>query len=269
MSASSSDDPAHETVTASSRAVLMAATVAAEQVARHWRNQAERQQAASAGDAGRWSERYDAQRRLARIEVGAADQRWVDGVGLDQVARVWETTHAWSQLEPAEFGPESARIRGLVRDKYGVDLATPDAGATADRLHRAAEHEHELGTQDRAERRDATAAAVVTATAGADREHDRAEDAAATTPRAVAQHDQASNGLDAIAYDYDSEARRSQLVERAMEYGTEPDVAEGRARAANAQARPVRQATQPPARRTPARAPSWDAVRRRDPQRGR
>ena len=267
------EDPAYETVTAGNRAVLMAATVAAEQVARHWRHQAELAAGDTTADAGRWQERYAAQRRLAGVEVGAADQRWVDVVDVDQVARVWETAHAWAELEPDEFGPHADRIRDLVRDRYGVDLDDPDRAAARHELHEAVDREHVRGREDTDRANDDVASAVVLAGSGADRASDQAEDEVRVSRLAAGEHHDTAEALEGsaedCASDYDSDARREQLVERAVTFGAEPEVAAGRARAANAQARPVREATTKSARpgltRSPRRAPS----RQRDTHRAR
>lgn len=261
-------DPAHAGLDRGVRATLMAATVAAEQVARHWRSQKERQAALSGQDAQRVQARYDAQRRLALVEVGAADQRWVDVVDPDQVARLWETARAWSELEPDQFGPAADRIRDLVADRYGVDLSTGGEVGSQDRLRQAAHDQRDRAGQARGQAQgDALTADTILATAGHDAAADRAEDRELVGLDHATGHDDTATALDEVV-GYDSAERRQQLSQRALDAGIDPQTTGGRVRAANAQAKPVRRSTvankpQPGRTRKPAAARSRDADRGR------
>ncbi len=262
-------DPAHVGLDRGVRATLMAATVAAEQVARHWRTQKERQAALSGQDAQRLQARYDAQRRLALVEVGAAGQRWVDVVDPDQVARLWETARAWSELEPDQFGPAADRIRDLAADRYGIDLtATGGEVGSTDRLRQAAHDERDRADQDRGQAQgDALTADTILATAGHDTAADRAEDRELVGLDHATGHGDTAVALDEVA-GYDTDTRRQQLGQRALDAGIDPQTTGGRVRAANAQAKPVRRSTvankpQPGKARRPAAARSRDADRGR------
>lgn len=244
------EDPAARLTSQGIRAALMAATVAAEQVARHWQNQKQRQASASAADAARWSSRYDTQRRLARIEVGAPDDQWIRGADPDQVARIWETARAWSQLEPAEFGPSAEKIRTLVHDTYGIDL--PADSSTAEQLRDAATRERSAaetslspgrdpkGTQGIHDILDESTAATIIGTTGLDAAADQREDATNGHTNAAQTLDAAATTVDES---YDTPQRREALTRRAVDAGVDPDTAQGRTRASTARGRPVGEAT--------------------------
>ncbi|GAB3267026.1 hypothetical protein GCM10027425_33630 [Alteromonas gracilis] len=211
------DDAAGDLVTGGTRALLMAATVVAEQTARYYRDLKARRAAEESHTADQLGAEYNAARHLAWATVQATDQRWIDQTDPAQVARVWETAQAWARTEPETFAPAADRIADLIENHYGIDvreMATDQS--LIDELQQPTE------------------------TAGA-REVDRDLDQAAAT--AVS----AATSVEAVA---PSETqRREQLSARLTEHDVEQDAHASRIRSSHAQAEPAEQAVRAQTRR--------------------
>jgi hypothetical protein len=117
---------------------------------------------------------FDAQRDAVRADVGAtADARWWDSATPEQVAATYEKAAAWESLDP-EVARSAERMRGELRDRYGVE----NAGAGQAALREAVER-NERGRGDAAQQRGAAgvdvahAGAYVAAADRLDREGDR------------------------------------------------------------------------------------------------
>jgi hypothetical protein len=233
------EDPAAEQITKSARTLLMAAGVAAEQIARARQTAAERRAAAEGAEANQLQARWDAERSLAIVEVTSADRDWFDRATPQQIGAVWQTAQEWAQVDP-EFGPQAERIRVEIEERYGLDIASVDATGSdlSDELHAQEQFDRAKSRdRERHNRTDAQAADEILLTAGRD---------------------------------YDSDRRRQMMGERARAAGVDQDVVDGRVLAANAHARPLSEATQisdrPKAERRPRHSPR---SRSRDSEIGR
>lgn len=116
------DDAAGDLVTGGTRALLMAATVVAEQTARYYRDLKARQAAEESHTVDQLGAEYNAARHLAWATVQATDQRWIDQTDPAQVANVWETAQAWARTEPETFASAADRIADLIENHYGINV---------------------------------------------------------------------------------------------------------------------------------------------------
>lgn len=206
------EDPAAEQIAKSVRALLMAAGVAAEHVAQGRRNAAEQKMEAAGHEANLLQSRWDAERSLAIVEVTSADAAWFDRATPEQAGAVWQTAHAWSEVDP-EFWVQASRIGTEIENRYGVDIAAVSAegGHLSDEMNTPHDVEKVRSPdQDRERLVDEATAETILLTASAD---------------------------------YDTDHRRDAMGERARAAGVEHDVADGRVRAANAHSAPVKDAT--------------------------
>ncbi|MBB2925543.1 hypothetical protein [Cellulomonas cellasea] len=113
-------------------ALRMGLTVAGqvgERIARWLEQQAREAQARSEQAARELAERMGAERAAARAElVVVGRDEWWARAKPEEVARVWEVANTWSR-----FDPDAARaletIREQVRDRYGINSATPGTSA--------------------------------------------------------------------------------------------------------------------------------------------
>jgi hypothetical protein len=221
------EDPAAEQIAKSARTLLMAAGVAAEHIARARRNTAEDKAAVHGDQAEQLQARWNVERSLAIVEVTSADADWFDRATPQQAGAVWQTAHAWAQVDP-EFGSHAERIRTEIEDRYGLDIASIDVtgGDLSD----------ELRAQEQLDRANSRA-----------QERDNSADA------------QVADGILLTAgMDYDTDRRREAMGDRARAAGVEHGVVEERVRASNAFGAPLTEASRPgPTHRPPpARIPA-------------
>ena len=245
-----SEDAAQETMSRVSRVAVTAASMAVQAIAKQREQRARELAEAEADRARELQSRWDAERASARAQLAATDNVWLDRATPQEVAGAWQTAAVWAEFEPDAFAGTEARLAGEIERRYGIDPRTAgtdgleDAGdlhALAD-AERVREREHDEAARDAgarseaAERDDELGAGIVMAGA--------AQDAAAELGSAAA-HGHAASALDVDAdgVEYDSDARRSALAERAGDGGAEPDAVRARVVAANANGKPGRQAT--------------------------
>lgn len=263
------DDPADKGTRAAARVVMMGAGVVAERLVRERQRQAQERAHASDKEARQLQERWNGQRALARVEIETADERWLGAASPQQAAAVWQSAHAWASVEPEQFGSSAERLRRHLEDRYGVQIQTgQDVEA---QLRSAADKER---NQARAHEQDQaidnfTAATLLTGGDVEDLDQVRGESDEAGD-LAERHHDRA-DVLDgrADAAGYDTDQRRAQLATRIEAAGNDAPVVQERVRAANANAKPSKEATRTTsARRRGKRTRQWPAVSR-DTQLGR
>src|SRR4051812_14322374 len=142
------------------RVSLTVAARVAEQLARSREQAARDARAAGEHEARQLQARLDTERAAARAVLApVAREEWWQRADVNEIARAWETAHAWRELDP-DARQAAERIHDQLRDRYGID--TGDLRAD-ERAVRAA-----LVVRERARARDDEheAAALV---AGADR----------------------------------------------------------------------------------------------------
>lgn len=231
------EDPTDATFGRTVNATLMAASVIGRRLAEELREQAAQRERAEQVEAARLAQRYEAQRTTARAVVESADERWMRSASPEDAAQAYATARAWSEVDPS-FDAHAARIGRGIEDRWGVDVT---AGGDEAALRREADVER---SKARAENRSAltdevTAGAVVAGTIDEVEALDRESVHLSEGER----HTAAAADSQAEAAGYDTDARRRQLVDRAKEGGADAPTAEGRARAANANAKPLKDAT--------------------------
>jgi hypothetical protein len=206
------EDPAAEQIAKSARTLLMAAGVAAEQIARARRHTAEDKAAIHGDQREQLQARWTVERSLAIVEVTSADRDWFDRATPQQAGAVWQTAHAWAQVD-TEFGSHAERIRTEIEDRYGLDIASIDVigGDLSGELHAQEQFEQAQRLEQKLDHTGDT-----------------------QTSNAVLLTSDA---------DYDTERRRQAMGDRARKAGVDADVVNGRVLAANAHARPMREAT--------------------------
>lgn len=240
------EDPVGPAVDAATRTSLVAAGHVAVRLARERQEQANAWGEAAEQEARQLQQRWDAQRALARVEIEAADTRWLSQASAEQAAAVWQTAHVWAAVEPDAFGPSAERLRRDLQDRYGVDVLRGDSNESD--LRAAADHEQMKARRaDRERRVDEQSAATILASGGLDDEADEHREAAVDHRDEVNLRYGRADGLDARAdrVGYDTEQRRAELAARIAGAGVGEDAAGGRVLAANANARAVRDATRP------------------------
>ena len=252
------EDRSAETVQKVTRVAMTAASMLAEQIARQRQQQAQRVVDAEGAEAARLQARWDAQKAAAHAEFGSADQQWFDRAAPRETADLWQSSKVWVGVEPEEFGVEEARVRAEIERRYDINLVDVDREGRelAEELRELADAQRVREREsDRAATADEFGAGVVVAGAGQDAALDRAE----SERREAARSSSMANDLDAQAdgVEYDSDARRSALAERARAGGADVETVDARVKASNANGRPSRQAG---ARRkkvaTPSRPPA-------------
>lgn len=221
------------------RVVVAAAAAVARKVADQLREQADQRRAAEGAEADRLQARWEAGRAAARAQLAPVDERWLQRATPDQAAEAWGTAHAWSSVDPS-FRDDEVRLEQGIRDRWGVDVQDLSDEAS---LRHAADVEREDARDERAAgNADEIAAGGVLV--GTKDEVAALEDSSREFSNAETSADAAAS-LDASADEagYDSDACREQLSQRAVDSGVDPEVAQGRGRAANANAVPVKGAT--------------------------
>lgn len=235
------EDPGGDVGQKTIRVTMVAAGLAASRLARELAERQQRRRDEAELERAQSDARWQAERAAAQSQVRAADTAWLQTTSPEEAARTWSTAHAWAEVDPA-FRGDAERIRTGIEQRWGVNVTASDTEAS---LRAAADGERTYARQeDSARVVDEVAAggiladtpAELAALEDADRHVGNSED-----------HQDAAASLDgsADAAAYDSQARRDQLVSRATAAGVDPDTAQGRARAANANAEPVKNATQP------------------------
>ena len=233
------EDPGGDVGQKTIRVTMVAATLAASRLARELAERQQRRRDEAELERTQSGARWQAERAAAQSQVRAADAAWLATTSPEEAARTWSTAHAWSEVDPA-FRADADRIRAGIEQRWGVSVAPTDTEAS---LRAAAERERTYARQeDSARIVDEVAAGGVLA--GTPAELAALEDADRHLSN-VDDHEAAASSLDASAdaAAYDSQARRDQLVDRATAAGVDPGTAQGRARAANANAEPVKNAT--------------------------
>lgn len=249
------EDPSQAVVSKAARLAITAAAVVAEQVARQRQRAAQDLAAAEGAEAERLQSRWNAEGSAARTYVGSADDAWLERASVDEAAEAWRTASVWSQFEPEAFAADEARLAAAIEARYGVDVRRVDVdgkGEAADlrglaNPERVREREAEQASEaerarERAlERDDEIGAGLVMGGAA----QDAAANRAATEQGEMVGHARRAAGLDLAADDveYDTDARRAALAQRAAAGGADEKTVEGRVVASNANSRPGRQAT--------------------------
>lgn len=256
------EDPSQAVVSKAARLVITAAAVAAEQIARQRQRAAQDLAAAEGAEAERLQSRWNAERSAALARVSSADDGWLERASVDEAADVWRTANVWSQFEPEAFAADEARLAAAIEARYGVDVreavaaGRSDAGnlrAMAD-AERARERQAEQAREDEqareraAESEDEVGTGIVLGGAA----QDAAADRAAAEQAEVIGHGRRADALDVGAdeIEYDTDARRAALAQRATAGGADEKTVEARVVASNANGRPGRQATTRRARPT-------------------
>lgn len=237
------EDPSVETVQKVVRVAMTAASMLAEQIARQRQQEAQGVADAEGAEAVRLQSRWDAQKAAAHAEFGSADQRWFDLATPRETADLWQSSKVWVGVEPEEFGAEEARLRAEIERRNNINLVDVDREGCelAEELRELADaqriRERESG---RAAAGDEFGAGAVMAGAGQDVALDRAE----SERREAARSSSMAGDLDAQAggVEYDSDARRAALAERARAGGADVETVNARVKASNANGRPSRQA---------------------------
>ena len=240
------DDPAHEVVQKSSRVMMMAASMVAERVARERQRRQQEAADAKGAEAALLRARLDSQKAAARAELRAADAQWFDRASARETADLWQSAEVWNRVEPETFGAEQARIGQEIERRYDVDLGGVDQEGRDLAEELRARADAELVHEREANREailDETGAGVQVAGAG----QDAARDRAATERRDANRSGSMAADLDAQAgdVDYDSDAHRDALADRARQGGADEPTVEARVRASSANGRPSRQAATP------------------------
>lgn len=173
---------------------------------------------------------------------------WLERASVDEAADAWRTASVWAQFEPEMFAHHEDRIAAAIEARYGIDV-----GAEAETLRGAADRERarerqaeqardeELAREHNVERDDEAGVGIVISGAA----QDAALDQAGMEQGEIVGHGRRADVLDATASDveYDTEARRAALAQRATAGGADKKTVEGRVVASNANGRPGRQAT--------------------------
>lgn len=241
------EDPSQAVVSKAARLAITAAAMVAEQIARQRQRAAQDLAAAEGAEAERLQSRWNAERSAARAYVGSADYAWLERASVDEVAEVWRTVNVWSQFEPEAFAADEERLAGAIAARCGVDVRRVDVDGRAESgdLREIADAE-QAREDDRArgrvlERDDEIGAGLVMGGAA----QDAAADRATTEQGEVVGHGRRAAALDVAADDveYDTDARRTALAQRATAGGADKKTVESRVVASNANSRPGRQAT--------------------------
>lgn len=228
------EDPSGEVLDRTSRLVLSAAAVVGRRLADELHEQVARREAAEAAEAARLKQRWDAGQAAARAQVQVTGETWMQQATPEQAAEAWSTAHAWAGVDPT-FRADEERLRQGIKERWGVDVGAGDPAE----LQRKADLERvKAQAEDRAQVTDEMMAGGILAGTGdelvaledADRHSGNAEN-----------HEAAATALEASSYD--SEERRQALAERAVAAGIDGETADGRVRAANANAEPIKNAT--------------------------
>ena len=192
--------------------------------------------------------RWDAEPAAARAQVSSADALWLERASVDEAADAWRTANVWAQFEPEMFAHHEDRIAAAVEARYGIHVGTEAEvlRGAADReraRERQAERarDEELARERIVERDDEVGAEVVISGAAQDAVLDQTE----IEQGKIVGQGRRVDALDAAASDveYDTDARRAALAQRATAGGADKKTVEGRVVAANANGRPGRQAT--------------------------
>lgn len=267
------EDPSQAVASKAARLAITATAMVAEQIARQRQRAAQELAAAEGAEAMRLQSRWDAERSAARAYVGSADEAWLERASVDEATDAWRTASVWSQFEPEAFAADEERLAAAIEARYGVDVHTVDGRAEAGDLRglvgaeRVREREAEQAREDEQararvlDRDDEIGATLVMGSAA----QDAAADRAATEQVEVVGHARRAGALDMAADDieYDTDARRTALAQRATAGGADKKTVEGRVVASNANSRPGRQATErrarPPSMSRPPQAPGKNA----------
>lgn len=235
------EDPGGDVGDKAIRMTMVAASLTASRLARELAERQQRRRDEAELERAQADARWTAERAAAQSQVRAADGAWLQTASPEEAAKTWSTAHAWSEVDPA-FRGDAERIRAGIEQRWGVSVTGSDTEAS---LRAAADRERTYASQeDSARAVDEVAAGGIlagtpdelAALEDADRHAGNREDHQAAA---------ASLNASADAAAYDSQARRDQLVDRATAAGIDPATAQGRGRAANANAEPVKNATQP------------------------
>lgn len=235
------EDPGGDVGQKAIRVTMVAASLAASRLARELAERLQRRRDEADLERAQSDARWTAERATAQSQVRAADGAWLQTASPAEAAKAWSTAHAWAEVDPA-FRGDADRIRAGIEQRWGVNVTASDTEAS---LRAAADRERAIARQeDSARVVDEVAAggiladtpAELAALEDADRHVGNSED-----------HQDAAASLDASAdaAAYDTQSRRDQLVGRATAAGVDPATAQGRARAANANAEPVKNASRP------------------------
>lgn len=249
------EDPGGDVGQKTIRVTMVAAGLAASRLAREFAERQQLRRGEAELERAQSDARWQAERAAAQSQVRAADAAWLQTTSPEEAAKTWSTAHAWAEVDPA-FRGDAERIRTGIEQRWGVNVTVSDTEAS---LRAAAERERTYARQeDSARVVDEVAAGGILADTPA--ELAALEDADRHVSN-IDDHEAAASSLDASAYD--SQVRRDQLVDRATAAGVDPETAQGRGRAANANAEPVKNATRS------AKAPKKAARRRSGAARGR
>lgn len=242
------EDPTQAVVSKGTRLAITTASMMAEQIARQHQRTAQELAAAEGAEAMRLLSRWDVERATARAHVSSADASWLERSSAEESADAWRTANVWAQFEPEAFAADEERLAAAIEARYGIDLRaeaedTP-GGADAERAReRQAEQarDEELARERKIDREDKAGAGIVISGAAQDAAADRAE----MVHGEIVGHDRRADALDAAAADveYDTDARRVALAQRATAGGVDKKTVEGRVVASNANGRPGRLAT--------------------------
>ena len=233
------EDPGGDVGQKTIRVTMVAAGLAASRLARELAERQQRRRDEAELERAQSDARWQAERAAAQSQVRAADAAWLQTASPEATAKAWSTAHAWAEVDPA-FRGDAERIRTGIEQRWGVNVTASDTDAS---LRDAADRERTYARQeDSARVVDEVAAGGILADTPA--ELAALEDADRHVSN-VDDHEAAAASLDgsADAAAYDTQARRDHLVGRATAAGTDPDTAQGRALAANANAEPVKNAT--------------------------
>ncbi|WP_344204323.1 hypothetical protein [Aeromicrobium alkaliterrae] len=234
------EDPGGDVGNKAIRVTMVAASMAASRLARELAERQQRRREEAELERAQSDARWQAERATAQSQVRAADAAWLQAASAEEAARTWSTAHAWAEVDPA-FRGDADRIRAGIEQRWGVSVSASDTEAS---LREAADRQRfDARAEDGARVVDEVAAGSILADTPA--ELAALEDADRHASNA-GDHEAAAASLDASAdaAAYDSQARRDQLVDRATTAGVDPVTARGRGRAANANAEPVKNATQ-------------------------
>lgn len=242
------EDPAQEVVSKGARLAITAAAMVAEQIARQRQRTASEIAAAEGAETMRLQSRWDAERAAARAQVNSANASWLERASADEAADAWRTAHVWAQFEPEMFAHHEDRIAAAIEAQYGIDLlADPGVLRGLADSERARERHAELARDGELARElnfdldDEAGAGIVLSGAA----QDAAADRSAIEQGEIVGHGRRADELDAAASDieYDTDARRAALAQRAASGGADEKTVEGRVVASNANGRPSRLAT--------------------------
>ena len=186
---------------------------------------------------------WDAQKTAARAELGMANDRWFERATPRETANFWQSAQVWVRVEPDDFGVEEARIRAEIERRYDTDLVDVDREGRelADELRELADaqrrREREFECETAA---DQAGVGVVVVGAGQDAALDRAESERHEAARSGSMANDLGAQTDGV--EYDSDARRAALAERARAGGSDAETINARVKASNVNGRPSRHA---------------------------